>query len=421
MKAKYTIGILSVILLSCFPLKGQLTGMNDYRNNDARIVVNNYYDDYDYYFSSRINRFHRSYCTFNYYAPVFTESYWYNYQPYSWGVSIYGGSGFGLTYNYPVYNYGYGYDYGWYDPYYGSSYYWGYDPFYYSWYNPVIINFRIGNHWSNNYYGWNSHNNRYNYHNNYYNNYYSNNYQSNRYYSNQYSSNRRPGTGTRYNDGYNSKRDISTSSSSRTQTDRRATNDKSNNGLHMGDVRRNENPTVNRGLGNNNTTNRRVNNGNNNGNNGNSGNVGNSGTNGNNNNENRNNNVNNTRNNPNLNNGINNNANRYQNQNPVRNQNQNNIRPNTGNNSKSAITNQPERRVQEQSPARNQGAVNRNFTPSRSQGNSSGNAVRSAPARNSSSSGSGTTGSAARRSSSASQSKSSSSNSSSSRENSRRR
>ena len=61
-----------------------------------RVVVNNYYDDYDYYFSSRINRFHRSYTAFDYYAPVFTDSYWYNYQPYSWGVSIYGGGGFGL-------------------------------------------------------------------------------------------------------------------------------------------------------------------------------------------------------------------------------------------------------------------------------------------------------------------------------------
>ena len=153
--------------------------MNDYRNNDARIVVNNYYDDYDYYFSSRINRFHRSYSSFNYYAPVFTDSYWYNYQPYSWGISIYGGSGFGSAYyNYPVYNYGYGYGsyYGGYDPYYGSTYYWGYDPFYYSWYNPVVINIGFGNRWSNNYYGWSGHNhwdNDYRFsHNTYNNNYY---------------------------------------------------------------------------------------------------------------------------------------------------------------------------------------------------------------------------------------------------------
>ena len=59
---------------------------------------------------------------------MFTDSYWYNYQPFSWGISIYGGRGFGFgySYNYPVY-----YDYGWNDPYFGSSYYWGYDPFFY--------------------------------------------------------------------------------------------------------------------------------------------------------------------------------------------------------------------------------------------------------------------------------------------------
>ncbi len=105
MKAKYIIGILLVILLAGLPSKAQDRGANNYRSNDASIVVNNYYDDYDYYYSSRINRFHRSYNLFNYYSPVFTDTYWYTYQPYSWGLSIYGGSGFGygLSYNYPVY------------------------------------------------------------------------------------------------------------------------------------------------------------------------------------------------------------------------------------------------------------------------------------------------------------------------------
>ena len=70
----------------CLPdstAKAQMDYTGDYRNDDARVVVNNYYDDYDYYYSSRINRFHRSYAAFDYYAPVFTDSYWYNYQPYS--------------------------------------------------------------------------------------------------------------------------------------------------------------------------------------------------------------------------------------------------------------------------------------------------------------------------------------------------
>ena len=190
MKAKYYIGIISAP--SAYRINGKGPDMlicRDYRNDDARIVVNNYYDDYDYYFSSRINRFHRSYSAFNYYAPVFTDTYWYNYQPFSWGISIYGGGGFGIgySYNYPVYNYGYGYNNGWYDPYYGSSYYWGYDPFYYNnWYTPGY-KYRIRNRWHNDYYGWwHGHNHGYNDYRpdyNTYNNY--NNYSSSRIFINQ--------------------------------------------------------------------------------------------------------------------------------------------------------------------------------------------------------------------------------------------
>src|SRR5665811_641305 len=157
MKAKYYIGIITVQMLACSTVKGQRGDSGDYRNDDAKIVVNNYYDDNDYYYSSRINRFHRSYAAFDYFAPIFTDSYWYNYQPNSWGMSIYGGgSGFGYS-NYPMYNYGYNSYYG-YDPYYGSNYYWGYDPFFYSsWYSPVFFGFGYGNRWHNSYYGWNNH------------------------------------------------------------------------------------------------------------------------------------------------------------------------------------------------------------------------------------------------------------------------
>ena len=191
MKAKYYIGILSILLLTFSTVKAQRADSRDYSNDDAKLVVNNYYNDYDYYFSSRINRFHRSYAAFDYYSPVFTDSYWYNYQPFSWGLSIYGGGGFGLGYsnNYPGYDYGYGNYYG-YDPYFGSNYYGGYDPFYYnSWYSPVIFNFNFGNRWHNNYYGWNGHN-HYGY-NNYRSVYYAhNNYHNNNYYNNNYYSNR---------------------------------------------------------------------------------------------------------------------------------------------------------------------------------------------------------------------------------------
>ena len=131
MKAKLYIGILQAFMLTGLTANAQMDYAGDYRHDDANVVVNNYYDNYDYYYSSRINRFHRSYAAFEYYAPVFTDSYWYNYQPFSWGVSIYGGGGFGIGYvnPYPVYNYGYAYSPGWYDPYYGSSYYWGYNPY----------------------------------------------------------------------------------------------------------------------------------------------------------------------------------------------------------------------------------------------------------------------------------------------------
>jgi hypothetical protein len=108
MKARFYIGIISALLLAGSPMAAQFAD-DDFRSNDAGTVINNYYyDDYDYYFASRINRFHRSYAAFEYYSPVFTETYYYNYSPYSWGVSIYGGGGFGFglgfSYRYPVYN-----------------------------------------------------------------------------------------------------------------------------------------------------------------------------------------------------------------------------------------------------------------------------------------------------------------------------
>jgi hypothetical protein len=156
MKAKLYIGILFVLLLAGSTVKAQRD---------------------DFYFSSRINRFHRSYSDFNYYAPVFTDSYWYNYQPYSWGISIYGGGGFGISYsnNYPVYSNGYGYNNGWYEPYFGGSYYYGYNPFYNNvWFTPVVINVHQRYGWHNNFYGYYGRNhgyNNYRYSNNSYNNY----------------------------------------------------------------------------------------------------------------------------------------------------------------------------------------------------------------------------------------------------------
>ncbi|HZY24244.1 MAG TPA: hypothetical protein VFE71_00340, partial [Bacteroidales bacterium] len=124
MKAKMYIGILTLALLPLTAANAQRGGLSDGRHDNAVVVANNYHNDYDYYFTSRINRFHRSYVAFDYYAPVFTDSYWYDYQPFSWGISIYEGQGINLGYNYD-----YGSYYG-YDPYYGS--YWDYNPYYYN-------------------------------------------------------------------------------------------------------------------------------------------------------------------------------------------------------------------------------------------------------------------------------------------------
>jgi hypothetical protein len=167
MKAKMCIGILSLALLTFAAANAQRGGLSDVRHDNARVVVNNYHNDYDYYFTSRINRFHRSYAAFDYYSPVFTDSYWYDYRPFSLGLGIYGGLGFGLGFNYDG-------SYNSYDQYYGS--YWGYDPYYYnpfynSWYSPLIFNFSFGNRWHNNYYGWNNNyynHNRYDYRSGYY-------------------------------------------------------------------------------------------------------------------------------------------------------------------------------------------------------------------------------------------------------------
>lgn len=209
MKAKIYFGILQVLMLTGLTANAQTDYSGDYRNDNATVVVNNYYDNYDYYYSSRINRFHRSYSAFDYYAPVFTDTYWYNYQPYSWGVSIYGGGGFGAGFanSYPVYNYGYAYNPGGYDPYYGYSYYGGYDPFYYSnWYSASVVNIRIGYSWPGYYWGYNGHDHHYSHHNydyrhghNSYNNYYNNNYYSSRSSSNSSYRRTSPGHSTEVN------------------------------------------------------------------------------------------------------------------------------------------------------------------------------------------------------------------------------
>ncbi len=165
MKAKYYIGILALLLISSTGVITAAIEMRNFNRGNETVVINNYHEDYDFHYSSRINRFHRSYSTFSYYSPVFTDTYWYSWQPFTWGMSIYGGAGLGIgfgfnfpVYNYPVYQPRVSYYNGWYDPW----YYAGYDPFYYSgWYAPAYVNISFRNNWRHNYYGWNRHDNWY--------------------------------------------------------------------------------------------------------------------------------------------------------------------------------------------------------------------------------------------------------------------
>ncbi|MBK9389096.1 MAG: hypothetical protein IPN68_02475 [Bacteroidetes bacterium] len=172
MKAKYYIGIVTYLLISAFSVRAQSVEFASVRHSEGTaIIVNNYQTDYDYYYSSRISRFHRSYSTFTYYAPVFTETYWYNYQPNSWGISIYDGGGFGIGFSsgYPAYAYDYGYYGGWSEPYFSNSFYWGYSPAYYNyWYSPAVVNVRIGNSWPAPNYGHNGYGDHHNHNNNFY-------------------------------------------------------------------------------------------------------------------------------------------------------------------------------------------------------------------------------------------------------------
>jgi hypothetical protein len=151
MKTIFFTVIVAVFIICPATIKAQTDHRQSRGNENTGVVVNNYYvnNDYDYFYSSRINRFHRSYATFNYYSPVFTESYWYNPMPFTWGISIYGAGGFGGS----------------------GSYFWGYDPFFYNpwysfyspWYSPFFINIGYRSRWNNHYYGWTGdrHNHRY--------------------------------------------------------------------------------------------------------------------------------------------------------------------------------------------------------------------------------------------------------------------
>lgn len=125
-------------------------------------TTNNYYynndDYYDYAYSARLRRFNHP-CGWGYYDNYYTNSYWYDYNPYSWGTSIYLGysfwgpgystfyspfyySSWGYYHGYSAYNSGYfnGYQHGYQDGYW-NGYYNGYNNGAYGgYYNPYYYN-----------------------------------------------------------------------------------------------------------------------------------------------------------------------------------------------------------------------------------------------------------------------------------------
>jgi len=83
-------------------------------------------DYYDYGYSSRIRRFHSPFSGFGYYHNFYTNSYWYNYNPYNYGVSIYYGYDFWHPNYYSHHHHGYYNNYhSLNDYYYHNSYYAG--------------------------------------------------------------------------------------------------------------------------------------------------------------------------------------------------------------------------------------------------------------------------------------------------------
>lgn len=164
------------------------------------------YDDYyDYEYAARLRRFNHPVQGNGYYDNYYTNSYYYNQNPYLYGTSVYnsynfwGPSAYAYNYcpsSYFYYNSGwqwgtgmyYGNPYGYYDPWANSG--WGYNPYYSfypgwngGWYGPMTGIY--SNYWGGPFLGWSNGNGGYGYGgfgNNNNNNYYFNSYDENSYY-----------------------------------------------------------------------------------------------------------------------------------------------------------------------------------------------------------------------------------------------
>src|SRR5260370_1303557 len=103
-----------MLLSSALYLSSCSSGRMAARDNDD--------DYYDYAYSSRIRRFYHP-VGWSYYDSYYTNMYWYDYDPYSYGVSLY------LSYDWwrPRYTWtpGWGVSFGYGDPYYGYNSGWG--------------------------------------------------------------------------------------------------------------------------------------------------------------------------------------------------------------------------------------------------------------------------------------------------------
>ncbi|MDR4987542.1 MAG: hypothetical protein RG741_01730 [Bacteroidales bacterium] len=105
-----------------------------YVDEDGQVIIiqNFYGDHYDFAYASRIRRFHRSYVSFGYFDPFYTNMFYYTYNPYHFGASIYLGFGpspwfFGGYYGYyPMSFYNpFWHHYYWRNPwFYGPGSYW---------------------------------------------------------------------------------------------------------------------------------------------------------------------------------------------------------------------------------------------------------------------------------------------------------
>lgn len=125
------------------PMRNRYEDEETYVDGDGNTyITKNYYgdnysfyeDEYDYHYSSRINRFHRPYMGFSYWGGGYTDYYWYN--PMFMGNSIY---------------------VGWGRPWWNRPYMWGgyYGPMYgMGWHNPWAMHHPWGWHNPYNMYGW---------------------------------------------------------------------------------------------------------------------------------------------------------------------------------------------------------------------------------------------------------------------------